>query len=186
MAHYRGGRPLDGRCWWTVKRLNLGTDGHGKWAAWVEAAARGRIEGARNLAGDDDFLALFIGMGRQGGGKQRLCVGMQRFVAQLVAGALLHDLAKVHDDDIGAQVQDGREVMGDEQITETQLLLQVLQQIHNLGADGDIQRRNWFVEDDKTGVQRQGSGNGDALSLSAAEFMREEIDGAGIEPDQPE
>src|SRR5262249_13994927 len=69
-------RLLDGR------RLG-GATGHGKRTARVETAAGRRRQGARHLALDRDALALVVGMRRQGGGKQRLGIGMQRLVAQL-------------------------------------------------------------------------------------------------------
>ena len=71
-----------------------------------------------------------------------------------------------------------RQIVGDEEITDAKLPLQILQQIHDLGPDGDIQGRYRFVQNDQLGVERQGPGNGNALPLSAAKFMREQIDGA--------
>src|SRR5215831_17769805 len=56
---------------------------HGEGTARMETAAGRRRQGARHLTLDRDTLALVVGMRRQGGGKQRLGIGMQRFVAQL-------------------------------------------------------------------------------------------------------
>src|SRR6266511_3994156 len=106
---------------WPQDRLDLGTDGHGKRTAWVKAAAGGRIQGAGDLAGDDDFLPLFVWMRGQGGGEEGLAIRMQWFVSQLVARAHLDDLAKVHDGDVGAEMQHRGEVVGDEQVAQAKL-----------------------------------------------------------------
>ena len=75
-------------------------------------------------------------------------------MSQLIAGAELNDLAQVHDRDIGAEMQHGSEVVSNEEVTQAELLLQVLQQIHDLGADGDVQRRDRLIEHNQTWVQR--------------------------------
>jgi len=43
--------------------------------ARVEAATRGRIERARDLAGDGQLLVSFVGVRRQGRGEQGLRIG---------------------------------------------------------------------------------------------------------------
>ena len=49
------------------------------------------------------------------------------------------------------------------------LFLQVLDQIEDLGAYGDVEGGDGFVGDDETGVEGEGAGNADALALAAAE-----------------
>ena len=51
-------------------------------------------------------------------------------------------------------------------------LLQVAQQIDDLGLDGDVERRGRFVEHDEFGLEHHGAGDGDALALAAGEFVR--------------
>ena len=65
--------------------------------------------------------------------------------------------------------------MRNEQIADVELLLEILQEIHDLGADRDIERRHGFVEDNEARVQRQGPRDGDALPLPATEFVRKQI-----------
>ena len=60
---------------------------HGVRAAWMEVAAAGRVERARNLALEHHFLAPLVRMARQGRGEQGLRVGMQRMVGEL---SLIH------------------------------------------------------------------------------------------------
>ena len=47
-----------------------------------------------------------------------------------------------------------------------------LQQIQNLRANRDIQRRDDLVADDEFGLGNQRTGDADALTLTAAEGMR--------------
>ena len=60
--------------------------------------------------------------------------------------------------------------MGDEQVGEAQLLLQVLQQVHHLGLDGDIECGHGLVEDQQLRCQGQRAGDADALLLAAGEL----------------
>src|ERR671924_19385 len=62
--------------------LYFRTDRHGKRTARVKTAPGGWIQRTGNLAGENDFLALFVRMRRQGGGEERLRVRMQRSGAQ--------------------------------------------------------------------------------------------------------
>ena len=66
---------------------------------------------------------------------------------------------------------DNRDVVGDEEHREVESLLEVQQQIENLGLDGDIERGDRFVGDEKAWLGGQGTGDGDPLTLSAAEGM---------------
>ena len=53
-----------------------------------------------------------------------------------------------------------------------QLILQVLQEIQHLRANGHVQGGYGFVRDDQTRIERQRAGNADALALAAAEGVR--------------
>ena len=74
--------------------------------------------------------------------------------------------------------------MGDEEIRQTEFGLQVFQQVENLGLDGDVQRRHRFVQHQKRGLQSQGSGDGDPLSLPAGELVGEPAQGVGWQLNQ--
>jgi hypothetical protein len=52
--------------------------------------------------------------------------------------------------------------------------LQYLQQANDVRPNGDVQGRDGLIEYDETGVGRQGSGNGQALALPAAELVGKE------------
>ena len=66
---------------------------------------------------------------------------------------------------------DHAQVMGDEQVGQAHLLLQVLKHIDHLGLDGNVQGRDRLVADDELWVDRQGAGNAHALPLTAGEFV---------------
>src|SRR5882757_9015337 len=88
--------------------------GDGVGAAGAEDAARGRVDRARDVALEDDALALAVGVGDRHGGEQRLGIGVLRAAAERVARRALHDAAEIHDDDAVGDVLDDGEVVGDE------------------------------------------------------------------------
>ena len=62
--------------------------------------------------------------------------------------------------------------MGDEQVGQSQIVLQVLQQIQDLRLDRHVERRHRLVAHHQLGGQRQGAGDADALPLTAGELVR--------------
>ena len=56
--------------------------------------------------------------------------------------------------------------MGDEQVGQVELLLQLLQQVDDLGLDAHVQCRHRLITHDKLEVDGQGSGHPDALPLT--------------------
>ena len=62
--------------------------------------------------------------------------------------------------------------MGDEQVGQAELLLQVFEQVDDLGLDRDVERRDRLVGDDEIGVGRERAGDADALPLAAGELVR--------------
>ena len=68
------------------------------------------------------------------------------------------------------------QVVGNEQIGQAQSFLQFLQQVHDLGLNGDVQRRDRLIADDELGVKSQGPGNTNALPLSTGELVRVAVD----------
>ena len=87
-------------------------------------------------------------------------------------GALFDDAAGIHHRDAPGDAAHHREIMRDEEIAQAELLLQVQQQIDDLGLHRNVERRDRFVADDEFRPQRERAGNADALSLAAGEFMR--------------
>ena len=64
------------------------------------------------------------------------------------------------------------EIMCDKEIADALFFLNILQKVDNLCLDGNVERRNRFVADDKVGFECQRSRNSDSLSLAAGKLMR--------------
>ncbi len=97
---------------------------------------------------------------------------MQRPVVERVPIGHLHDLAEVHDRDPVGDVPYDRQIVGNHHIGQSELPLQVVEEVDDLRLDRHVQRGNRFVGDDELGPQRQRAGDADALPLSAGELVR--------------
>ncbi len=84
----------------------------------------------------------------------------------------LDDLAEIHDRDPMGHVLDDGEIMTDEEERKAELALQVLQQVDDLRLDGNVERGDRLVAHDEVGLGGERARNGDALALSAGEFVR--------------
>src|SRR5204862_1104619 len=104
----------------------------------------------------------------------------------LAPAAGLDDAAEIHYGDAVAHMFDDAQIMADHDVGEAERFLQFQQQIDDLGADRDVQRRYRFVADDDFGIEDQGTRNADALALAAREFMRVAAGLFGTQPDMPE
>lgn len=69
--------------------------------------------------------------------------------------------------------------MADEEIGEAELVLQILEQVDDLGLDGDVEGACGFVADDETWAEGEGAGDGDALALAARELVGVAVGGVG-------
>ena len=87
-------------------------------------------------------------------------------------GADLDDLAEVHHRDPVGDVAHDRQVVGDEQIGEAELVLELLEQVDDAGLDADVERRHRLVEHDQLRLDRERAGDADALPLTAGELVR--------------
>ena len=128
------------------------------------------------------FLRL-RGSGLGHGRQQRHGVGVARRRIQLVDVGDLDELAEVHDPDPVADVLDDREVVGDEQVGEAELLLEVVEEVEDLALDRDVEGGDGLVADDELGVEGERPGDADALPLAAGELVRVAMDVALVEAD---
>ena len=85
--------------------------------------------------------------------------------------ARLDDAAAVHDGDVVAEMAHEAQVVADEDVRDAEALLQVEEQVHDLGADRHVERRQRLVEDDDLGILGDGTGDGDALALTARQLV---------------
>ena len=81
---------------------------------------------------------------------------------------------------------DDVEVVGDEDVREPELPLQVLEQVEDLRLHGDVERRHGLVADDQLRVDRERARDTDALALPARELVREPVVVLGVEADDLE
>ena len=92
--------------------------------------------------------------------------------------AELDDLSLVHHRDPVRDVTHDRQVVGDEDVRQSELLLQVLHQVHDLCLNRDVERADRFIGNEDFRVGGQRTGDADALSLPAGEAaLREWIVG---------
>ena len=78
-------------------------------------------------------------MMRKNSREKRLRVRMTWRVANLFNRAGFHNPAQIHNRDLAAHMSYDLEVVGNEEITEAELVLQRLEQIENLRPDRHIQ-----------------------------------------------
>ena len=147
----------------------------GRRAARVEVTAARRLDRAGHVAGEHDRTPQFFGrrVGDGHGREQGLRVRVHRSLVELRVLRELDDAAEVHDGDPVADVAHHGEVVGDEQVGEAELPLQLLQEVDDLRADGDVEGADGLVADDEVGLHRQRPGDADALALAAAELVRD-------------
>ena len=148
----------------------LPADVAGLLATRVEVAPRRRLQWGRDFSLDRNEAALArlqAGLGAQ----QSEGLGVVRTAEQLVGGRGLHHPTQVHDDDPVGQVAHDTQVMADEEIGQLQPFAQLQEQLEDLGLDGNVQRGDRLIANDKLRFYRQSAGNTDALPLSALKFV---------------
>ena len=116
--------------------------------------------------------------------KQRLRIRVQRMRAELGGLGDLDELTEIHHRDAVTDMRHGGEIVADEQVADAKRRLQMLQLVHDLRADRHVERRDRLVQHDQPRVGHQRTGDGDALALAAAEFVREELCHVGLQADQ--
>src|SRR3954471_2454921 len=118
------------------------------------------------------FLATNAHLGRvrhRNCGEECLGVLDLRMLVDRVRVALLDDLPEVHHRDPVAHPPDDSEIVGDEEVREPELLLQVLEQVEDLRLDRDVERRDGLVAHDQLRIQGECARDADALALPAGE-----------------
>src|SRR5215217_3666192 len=143
-------------------------------ATGPEPATRRGVHRRRHVAFQDHAFALQldVGVGDGDRGEQSLGVWVQRVAVELIAGRHLYHHAEVHNPHAVGDVLDHREVVGDEQIGQVPLSLELLHQVDDLRLDRDVQSRDGLVGHDKVGVYSEGPGHPKPLPLSARELVR--------------
>ena len=128
-------------------------------------------------------FCLDLGVRMQARGEQRPGVGLARVFENFPDGPLLDDAPALHDHDAMREIAHQRQVVGDEDVGEVELVLEAVQERDHLGLDGDVEGRNRLVADDQLRLEGQSAGDGDALALAARELVWIAADVTGIEAD---
>ena len=95
-----------------------------------------------------------------------------------------HDFAQIHNHDPTAEVLDDSEVVSDEEVRDSVLLLKIVQQIDDLCLDGYIESADRFVANDQFRFDCQRSRDTDALTLAAAELVRVTVHSRRVKPNR--
>jgi hypothetical protein len=95
-----------------------------------------------------------------------------RLIENLINRAIFDDLAGIHDRDIIGHVGNDTEVVGDENNRKIQLLLQVVDQVKDLGLDRDVQRRGRLIANQDLRIGAERDGDDDALAHASRELKR--------------
>ena len=117
-----------------------------------------------------DGEELLLGVQIRHGGQQRPGVGVLGVVEDLLAPAEFHDLPRVHHRHPVGHIGHHAQVVGDEDDGEVVALLDLVDELQNLGLDGHIQSRGGLVADQDLRVAGQGNGNNNALAHAAGEL----------------
>src|SRR4051794_23263798 len=141
-------------------------------AAWVEATARRGIERARDVAAEDDPRPAELRIRDRDRGEQGLRVRMLGVAEHLATIRHLGDLAEVHHGDAVTDVLDDAHVVGDEEVGQPELALEVLEQVEDLRLDRDVERGDRLVAHDQIGLEDERAGDADPLPLATRELVR--------------
>src|SRR6185437_1765093 len=159
------------------RRLDVLADVRHIAAPGMEAAAGRRIDRARHVALEDDPLPPLaqIRIGYRHRGEKGLAVGMDRPAVEILGRREFHELAEIHHGDAVAHVPNDPEIVGDEDVGQLELPLEIVQEVQHLGLDRDVERRDRFVSHDQLRVQGERPGDPDPLALPTRELVREPV-----------
>src|SRR5713226_7888092 len=104
--------------------------------------------------------------------QQFASVSVLRSGGDLLRVSDLDDLAPIHHRDAGREVAHDWHGVRDKQICEAEIALELLQEIHDLRADADVESRDGFIGNNKLRPQGERAGDPDALTLASGEFVR--------------
>ena len=167
-----GRRARGGRC--------VGADVGGLPAPGAEPAARRRVERRGHLALEQDPLARAASRPASGPPTSApRCRGGSGGRKPLRSAPVSMIRPEVHHRDPVGDVADHRQVVGDEDVGDAELLLQIVEQVEHLRLHREVERGHRLVADDDVGVQRQRAGDADALALTAGELLRVLVGGLG-------
>ena len=98
----------------------------------------------------------------------------------------LDNPSEIHHGDALADVLDEPQIVRDEQVGQSELLLEIHQQVHDLSLHGHVERRDRLVEHQERWIEGQRSRQPDALPLAPAELARIAVQVRRVQPDEAE
>ena len=139
-------------------------------AARIEAASGRNADGTRRLTLQQVFLGVVAAL-LDGGhrAQERLGVGVAGVEEDRVVVRELDDLAEIHHGDAGAGAAHHGEIVGDEDVGEAVLGLQLVENLQEPRLLHLIERRQRLVQDQQARLQYQRAGEIDALTLAGAQ-----------------
>ncbi len=142
--------------------------GDGHRASWREGTARGQVARVGRFPTHDRALPSSVGGVRLGHRcQQGLGVGVLGVLDERPGARQLHHPAGIHDRDAIGEVASAGEVVGDVEEGQVALLLQLCEQIEDLGAAGGVDHRDRLVGHEVVRLQHHGAGDRDSLTLAA-------------------
>src|SRR6185437_16413799 len=97
--------------------------------------------------------------------------------------ARFDEAARLHDGDARGELRDNGKIVRNQEKSEGKFALELFEELEDLRADGNVERRDGLVGDDKLRAKNEGAGDADALTLAAGEFVREAAKDFGVEAD---
>ena len=97
---------------------------------------------------------------------------MLRVLEDRVAAAVFHHITEIHHHHLVSDVTNDAEIMADENIGQTKLVLEILEQVENLGLNRQVECRDGLIQHQKARIEHQRPGDGNALALPAREHVR--------------
>ena len=92
-------------------------------------------------------------------------------VHQLDGLGSLHHVPGIQHDGAISDIARAGQVVGDVEEADAALLFQLLDQVEDAHADGDIQHRDRLIRQDDLRIDRQGARHRDPLALAAGQLM---------------
>src|SRR5699024_7724093 len=128
-----------------------------------EAAHRLRIDGRCDFTLKNDSLFLSTELRNRNSREKGLCIGVRGVGKQLNRRSLLNETAEVHNSDIIREVVNNRKVVGDKDVCEAKLLLELLEKVQNLSLNRNVKSGNRLIADDELRVESQSTSDTDTL-----------------------
>src|SRR5215212_6575324 len=149
-----------------------GTDPHGVRAPRCKGTALRWIGHVRGGAGYRNQIPTTVRSGQRDGGQKTPGVGHLGVIERLADRPRLHDLAGIHHRDPVGDAGHHAEVVRDQDDRGSYLLLQLPQEVKDLGLYGHVQSRGGLVRDEDLRLAGEGYRDDDPLAHTARELVR--------------